>query len=49
MVNNDFCAVVNIFLPSRKLPTGDDLGADKTSVVLNELNARVRSLPLNLQ
>jgi hypothetical protein len=49
MVNSDYCAVVNNFLPSRKLPTGDDLAAEKTSVVLNELNARIRSLPLNLQ
>ncbi len=49
MVNSDYCAVVNNFLPARKLPTGDDLIAQKTSAVLNELNARVRSLPLKLQ
>jgi chemotaxis protein histidine kinase CheA len=49
MVNSDYCAVVNNFLPARKLPTGDNLGAQQTSSVLNELNARVRSLPLKLQ
>jgi chemotaxis protein histidine kinase CheA len=49
MVNSDYCAVVNNFLPSRKLPTGDDLSSQQTSTVLNELNARVRSLPLKLQ
>ncbi|HTO04787.1 MAG TPA: hypothetical protein VL069_13840 [Opitutus sp.] len=49
MVNSDYCAVVNNFLPARKLPTGGNLGDQKTSTVLNELNARVRSLPLKLQ
>jgi hypothetical protein len=49
MVNSDYCAVVNNFLPARKLPTGDNLAAQQTSTVLNELNARVRSLPLKLQ
>jgi hypothetical protein len=49
MVNGDYCAVVNNFLPARKLPTGDNLGDQQTSTILNELNARVRSLPLKLQ
>jgi chemotaxis protein histidine kinase CheA len=49
MVNSDYCAVVNNFLTARKLPTGDNLGSQQTSAVLNELNARVRSLPLKLQ
>lgn len=49
MVNGDYCAVVNNFLPARKLPTGDNLGEQQTSTILNELNARVRSLPLKLQ
>jgi hypothetical protein len=49
MVNSDYCAVVNNFLPARKLPTGNDLGGQHTSTVLNELSARVRSLPLKLQ
>jgi len=49
MVNSDYCAVVSNFLPARKLPTGDDLGDQRTSTVLNEMNTRVRSLPLKLQ
>jgi hypothetical protein len=49
MVNNDYCAVVNNFLPARKIPTGDNLAGQQTSTVLNELSARVRSLPLKLQ
>jgi hypothetical protein len=49
MVNSDYCAVVNNFLPARKLPTGNDLAGQQTSTVLNELSARVRSLPLKMQ
>ncbi|MEO6001636.1 MAG: hypothetical protein ABIZ04_16910 [Opitutus sp.] len=49
MVNSDYCAVVSNFLPAKKLPTGDNLAGQQTSSVLNELNARVRGLPLNLQ
>lgn len=49
MVNSDYCAVVNNFLPTRKLATGDDVGAQQTSSILNEINARVLSLPLKLQ
>ena len=49
MVNSDYCAVVNNFLPARRLPTGDDISAQKSSSVLNELGARIRSLPLKLQ
>lgn len=49
MVNSDYCAVVNNFLPARTLPTGDIPAAQKTSTVLNELAARVRSLPPKMQ
>jgi hypothetical protein len=49
MVNSDYCAVVNNFLPSRKLETGNDVSAQKSSTVLNDLGARIRSLPLKLQ
>lgn len=49
MVNSDYCAVVNNFLPARTLPTGDNLSAQKTSATLNNLYARVMSLPLKLQ
>ena len=49
MVNSDYCAIVNNFLTARKLPAGDDLASQQTSVVLNELNARVRAMPMRLQ
>lgn len=49
MVNSDYCAVVSNFLPTKTLATGDNVAAQKTSSVLNELGARVRSLPLKLQ
>ncbi len=49
MVNSDYCAVVNNFLPARTLPTGNDIRAQDPAALLNELGARVRSLPLKLQ
>jgi hypothetical protein len=49
MVNSDYCAVVNNFLPARKLMTADDVTAQKPAELLNELYARVMALPLKLQ
>lgn len=49
MVNSDYCAVVNNFLPTRKITTGDNVTAQRASAVLNELSARVLSLPLKMQ
>ena len=49
MVNNDYCAVVNNFLPSRSLKTGDDIMAQETGTILDAMVARYRSLPLRLQ
>jgi hypothetical protein len=49
MVNSDYCAVVNNFLPAKTLKTGDNVSDQKSSLVLNDLAARVRSLPLPLQ
>jgi hypothetical protein len=49
MVNSDYCAVVNNFLTSRKITTGDNITAQQSSSLLNDLNARVRSLPLKMQ
>lgn len=49
MVNSDYCAVVNNFLPTRRLMAGDDVSAQQTSSILNDINARVLSLPLKLQ
>lgn len=49
MVNNDYCAVVNNFLPSRSLKTGDDIMAQETGTILDAMVSRYRSLPLRLQ
>lgn len=49
MVNSDYCAVVNNFLPARRLATGDDVSAQQTSAILNDINARVLNLPPRLQ
>ncbi|MEO6874308.1 MAG: hypothetical protein ABI222_05755 [Opitutaceae bacterium] len=49
MVNSDYCALVNNFLPYKTLSTGDDVKAQHTATLLNDLAARVHSLPLKLQ
>ena len=49
MVNSDYCAIVNNFLPAKTLTTGDDVRAQHTADLLNELGARVRALPFKLQ
>jgi hypothetical protein len=49
MVNSDYCAVVNNFLPARTLTTGDNVRDQNIRGLLNELAARVHSLPTKLQ
>jgi X-X-X-Leu-X-X-Gly heptad repeat protein len=49
MVNSDYCAIVNNFLPMKTLTTGEDVKAQHTSTLLNDLAARVRLLPPKLQ
>jgi hypothetical protein len=49
MVNSDYCALVTNFLPSKTIKTGDDLKAQPTSQVLNDLAARYQNLPFKLQ
>lgn len=49
MVNSDYCAVVNNFLPSRTIRTGDDVKAQQTGEILDAVAARYRALPLKLQ
>lgn len=49
MVNSDFCAVIRNFTASKTIKTGDDVKAQNTSQILDELSARYRGLPLNLQ
>ncbi len=49
MVNSDYCALVNNFLPSYTLKTGDDLSTRPTSGPLTDLINRRRALPFRLQ
>ncbi|MDB6167861.1 MAG: hypothetical protein JWM88_725 [Verrucomicrobia bacterium] len=49
MVNSDYCAVVNNFLPNKTIRTGDDVSAQHTGELLNALAARKMSLPVKLQ
>ncbi|MGA3006340.1 MAG: hypothetical protein ABSE59_00465 [Opitutaceae bacterium] len=49
MVNNDYCAVVNNFLPAKTLSTGDDVAWQQTGQILDALNARIGNMPFRLQ
>ncbi len=49
MVNSDYCAVVNNFLPNKTIRTGDNVTAQHTADLLNALTARKMALPLKLQ
>jgi hypothetical protein len=49
MVNNDYCALVNNFLPGKKVRTGDDIKSQQTSQIFDQLAARHQALPLKLQ
>ncbi|MFA6960718.1 MAG: hypothetical protein WC205_08215 [Opitutaceae bacterium] len=49
MVNSDYCALVNNFLPSQVIRTGDDLATRPTAPQLDDLILRLRKLPLRLQ
>jgi hypothetical protein len=49
MVNSDYCAVINNFLPSKTFRTGEDVADQNTGATLNEMAMRVRALPFRLQ
>lgn len=49
MVNAEYCAVVNNFLAAQRFPLGDVPASDPTSVKLEDLIRRWRSLPLAKQ
>lgn len=49
MVNSEYCALVNNFLPSQVIRTGDDLATRPTSGQFNDLALRLRKLPLRIQ
>ena len=48
MVNSDYCAVVNNFLPNKTITLGD-VSSQHTSDLLNALAGRKLALPLKLQ
>ncbi len=49
MVNSEYCALVNNFLPSQVIITGDDLASRPTAAQLDDLTLRLRKLPLRIQ
>ncbi len=49
MVNSDYCAVVNNFLPTRKLSAGENATGQNAAEVLTQLYSRVMAMPLKLQ
>lgn len=49
MVNNDYCALVNNFLPTKSITLGDSVRDQHTGEILGALAARKLALPLKLQ
>jgi len=49
MVNAEYCALVNNFLPSQVIRTGDDLATRPTGRQFDDLILRLRRLPLRIQ
>ena len=49
MVNKDYCALVNNFLPTKTIKTGEDTSAQGIGGIINALVSRVQALPLRLQ
>ncbi len=49
MVNSDFCAVIDNFLPAKTIKTGDNTLDQHTGEILASMSARLQGLPLRLQ
>ena len=49
MVNSDYCALVNNFLPAQTIRTGNDLVKRPTSGQFDDLILRLRRLPMKMQ
>jgi len=49
MVSSSYCALVNNFLPSQVIRTGENLSARPTGKALEDLSQRLRKLPQRLQ
>jgi len=49
MVNHDYCVLINNFLPTKTIRTGDDIAEQHTGSTFDELYARLLRRPLKLQ
>lgn len=49
MVSNSYCVIVNNMLPAQTIRTGDEVKAQETGRILDELAARYRALPFRVQ
>jgi len=49
MVNKDYCALVDNFLPAHTITTGDNTSAQGIGGIINALNTRVQNMPLCLR
>jgi hypothetical protein len=49
MVNHDYCVVINNFLPTKTIRTGDKIAEQHTGSTFDELYARLLSRPFKLQ
>ncbi len=49
MVNRDYCLVINNFLPTKTIRTGDNIAEQRTGTTFDELYARLLRRPFKLQ
>ena len=49
MVNHDYCAVINNFLPAKTIRTGDHIIDQHTGTTLDDLYARLLRRPFKMQ
>lgn len=49
MVNSQYCALVRSMPPSRFIPLGKDIAAQRTGLIGGEISRRIQSLPPSLQ
>ena len=49
MVNSNYCAIIDNFLPSKTIKTGDNTKDQHTSEVLTAMISRLQRLPFRLQ
>ena len=49
MVNRDYCLVINNFLPTKTIRTGENIAEQHTGTTFDELYARLLRRPFKLQ